>query len=76
MWLVTHATRDARPFDTDEFRGGGERAGLDPATAAEHARAVNVTRGEAPPPKGLSDLLAGLPRGCEDALLDAYEPTR
>ena len=48
--------------------------GRDYDEALEHARAVIATLREALPPKELSDLLAQLPRGYQEALLKIYEP--
>jgi uncharacterized protein (DUF2267 family) len=67
----------AQRMSLDEFvERIAEREGVDHDAALEHARAVIATLREALPPKELSDLLAQLPRGYQEALLKIYEPAR
>ena len=67
----------AQRMSLDEFvRRVADREGVTYEEALEHARAVLSTMREALPPKELSDLLAELPRGYQEALFAVYEPAR
>jgi uncharacterized protein (DUF2267 family) len=53
----------AQPFGRDEFLAQiADREGIDPATAAEHARAVLSALADAAPPDEVLDTLEQLPR--------------
>jgi uncharacterized protein (DUF2267 family) len=70
--LLTAAREEAEPFDLDEFlRRVAEREGVDPATAAEHARAVFTALGAAVAPGELRDMAAQLPRDFDSLLAAA-----
>jgi uncharacterized protein (DUF2267 family) len=60
----------AQRMSLDEFiRRVAEREGIAPEVALDHARAVFATLREALPAKELSDVLAELPRGYQEALV-------
>jgi uncharacterized protein (DUF2267 family) len=62
QWLTT-VPEEAERFGLDEFyRRVAEREGVDPRTAAEHARAVFAALGAAVAPGELRDMASQLPR--------------